>query len=442
MRRTPSLAFVVAAVMGCSSSSSNSGSSSGTSGTPAPAACQGDLPDRLSVSAGGRLSFTRQEGVAYEGTGGAVVMVDDTTVAVRAPYAATGGEEVAVRLDCGRTIAIDLRPLKWTKLAKWEETKGAPGREYGAWWLDPEGTGALIVFGGFHYEPKQFTPSNDAWRFDFATSTWAPLAGDALPTLPGARVAPIPGERAVLFFGGTTPTGNGSVDTQPSLYRLTYDDTTLTPTKIDIGADAPGSYTGAFVYDSKRQRWLSLCGASSTGLNCKIHSYTPAAGFVELTATSPGPKGRYGFHYAYDEATDRVILFGGQDGTANDAIDGETWALDLATDPPTWTLLVANGSGPTKRRNGAFALDPVGHRLFVWGGTADGATSLPNLQALSLDRGAEQWSDIDVPNDVPKRTSAIGVHDAARDRLVFGFGNAGSVYRDLWSVDVGNVNPR
>jgi Galactose oxidase, central domain len=439
MRRTSSLAFFVAAAMGCSSS----GSSSGTSGAPALAACQGDLPDRLSISAGGRLSFTRKEGIAYEGTGGAVVTADDTTVAIRAPYAATGGEEVALRLDCGRTIAIDVRPLTWTKLAKWEEEKGAPAREYGAWWLDPEGTGALIVFGGYHYVPKQFTPSNDAWRFDFATATWAPLAGDALPTLPGARVAPIPGERAVLFFGGTTPTEDRSIDTHPSLYRLAYDDTTLTPTKIDIGADAPASYTGALVYDSKRQRWLSLCGASSTtGLNCTIHAYAPTAGFVEVMSTSPGPKGRYGFHYAYDEATDRVILFGGQNGTQNDAIDGETWALDLATDPPTWTRLFANGKGPTKRRNGAFALDPVGHRLFVWGGTPDGASSLPNLQALSLDRGAEQWSDIDVPSDVPMRTSALGVHDAARDRLVFGFGNDRSPYRDLWSVDVGNVNPR
>lgn len=438
MRSIYLLAFFVAAAMGCSSSSS----SSTTSDTPGIATCQDELPDRLSISAGGRLSFTRKEGVVYEGTGGAVVTVDDTTVAVRAPYSATGDDDVALHLDCGRTIPIDLRPLTWTKLATWKETTGAPAREYGAWWLDPEGTGALIVFGGYHYEPQQYTPSNDAWRFDLATTTWAPLAGNALPTLPGARIAPIPGERAVLFFGGTTPTDNGSIVTSPSLYRLAYDDTALTPTKIDIGADAPGSYTGAFVYDTKRQRWLSLCGATTTGLNCTIHSYTPAAGFVELTATSPGPKGRYGFHYAYDEATDRVILFGGQNGTKNDAIDGETWALDLATDPPTWTRLFANEEGPTKRRNGAFVLDPVGHRLFVWGGTADGVSSLPNLQALSLDRGAEQWSDIDVPSDVPMRTSALGVHDAARDRLVVGFGNDQFPYRDLWSIDVGNVNPR
>lgn len=437
MRCTFLLAFfVAAAAVGCSTSSS-----SGPSGAPIVAACQDDLPDRLSISAGGRLAFTRKEGISYEGTGGAVVTVDDTTVAIRAPYAASGGEEVALRLDCGRTIAIDLRPITWTKLANWEETTGAPAREYGAWWLDTEGTGALVVFGGFHYSPKQYTPSNDAWRFDFATSRWAPLAGDALPSMPGARVAPIPGERAVLFFGGTLPTDNGSIDTPPSLYRLAYDDSTVVPTKIDVGAEAPGSYTGAFVYDSKRQRWLSICGATSTELNCNIHSYTPAAGFVQLAATSPGPAGRYGFHYAYDEATDRVILFGGQDGTQNDAIDGETWALELATDPPTWTRLFADGEGPTKRRNGAFALDTVGHRLFVWGGTPDGVSALPNLQALSLDRDAEQWNDIEVPSDVPLRTSGLGVHDAARDRLVFGFGNARSPYHDLWAVDVGNVSP-
>jgi len=61
------------------------------------------------------------------------------------------------------------------------------------------------VFGGYHYDSKQFTPANDAWRFDFGAATWKELTGSALSAYPGGRAAPIPGARAVLYFGGSAP---------------------------------------------------------------------------------------------------------------------------------------------------------------------------------------------------------------------------------------------
>ncbi|MBX3224233.1 MAG: hypothetical protein KF795_27200 [Labilithrix sp.] len=433
--RVPLLLLAIAA-LGCSSAQP----------APAPVAeCGVDLPDTLTVSEGGRLTLPRTQDMTYEGVGGVELTLDETTVALRAPYLANAEEGLGLRLGCGKTLPIELRTLAWTRLAEWEEKDGANAREYGAWWIDPQGAGALIVFGGFHYVPKQFTPADDAWRFDFASGAWSALAGEGLPTLPGGRAAPIPGERAVLFFGGMAEKSDGTQETPPSLYRLDYDDARVTATKVEPLGDAVGSYTGSLIYDTKRKRWLSVCGlstATSTGLNCLVHSYVPGGGFTSVATQGRAPKGRYGFHYAYDEASDRVILFGGQVGPENEAIDGETWALDLADDPPSWARLFANGAGPTKRRNGAFAFDPIGHRLFVWGGTPDGRDSTPNIQALNLDRGAEAWTDIATPKEVPSRTSGIGIHDPARERLLFGFGNDDALYRDLWSLDLANVSPR
>ncbi len=406
-------------------------------GTPAAPECRGNLPASLSVSEGGLLRLPATADATYEGLGGAVATVEEGSLLVRAPYLAAAEAEVGIRLACGQTIPLELRPLAWNKLATWDASSGAPAREYGAWWLDPEG--ALVVFGGFHYVPKQFTPANDAWRFDFGTNAWSPLAGDALPTLPGGRAAPIPGERAVYLFGGIVAQADGGGETPASMYRLDFDAARLTATKVEPLGAAPGSYTGSLMYDGKRRRWLSVCGVdSATGANCNVDAFTPERGFERVTTAGKAPKGRWGFHYAYDEASDRVIVFGGQVGAGDDAIDGETWALDLAVDPPAWSRLFANGKGPTKRRNGAFALDPVGHRLFLWGGTPDGADSVKNLQALTLDRGAEAWNDIPMPKEVPSRTSAIGIHDAPRDRLLFGFGNDDDLYYDLWALDVGN----
>lgn len=439
MKSRAAIALATSLLAACSGGHSSSGGDA----PPVPAPCAPELPTSLTVSEGGLLTVTIPEGTTYEATGGAVATADGSKVSIRAPYVAAAKGDVALTLSCGRTLAIELRPLAWTRLASWTESTGAKAREYGASWIDPVGTGALVVFGGFHYVPKQFTPANDAWRFDFATSTWTALAGDGLPTLPGGRAAAIPGERAVLFFGGTVTAADGSLDSPQSLYRLDFDEARVQPTKKTNLGSAPGSYTGSFVYDSKRARFLSVCGLDAkTGFNCDVDAYTEAKGFEHLTPTGTPPTGRDGFHYAYDEASDRVILFGGQVGMDNLDLDGETWALDLSVDPPAWHRLFANGAGPEKRRNGAFALDPLGHRLFVWGGTPDGANSVPGLQVLSLERGSEAWTSVDVPADVKARTSGIGVQDAARQRILFGFGNAPAPLRDLWSLDVANVSPR
>jgi len=426
------------ALVGCSSSGPGSPSD--------PAAeCRARAPAKLSVSEGGRLTFARDGDLTYEATGGAVVTVDATTVTIRAPYLSAADGEVALRLGCGQTVPIALRPLAWTSVAKWGDDVGPPGREYGAWWTDPEGAGGLVVFGGLHYHPRHGRPGAVPRRLRVRRGPGAPPAGPGPPQGRGGRGAPTPGDGALLFLGGAVPGEGAVVEATPSgLYRLDYDERSLTPTKLDVIGDAPGSYTGSLIYDSKRRRWLSVCGANlASGANCSVHAYTADGGFTPVATSKPEPKGRWGFHYAYDEVADRVIVFGGQtlkDGELE--IDGETWALDLASEPAVWSRLFANGAGPMKRRNGAYALDPVGHRLFVWGGTPDGKSSIENIQVLSLDRDAEAWTELEVPSNVPARTSAFGSYDAARERILFGFGNDKAIYRDLWALDVANINPR
>lgn len=431
--------FSVAALAACSSSSSS---------TPAaPPVCAADAPKTLTVSEGGRLVLTRTGDLAnpaatFEGAG-VTVTTTDTDITVRVPYRTAAETDLALSVHCASggttSIAVQLKDLAWSNLATWQETTGAPAREYGAFWLDAADGGALVVFGGYHYVPKQFTPSNDAWRFDFASGAWSPLAG-TLPTMPGSRAALIPDARAVYLFGGSTASAQpGSVETMPFLAKLEFDDTKMTSTPVTNLNQIGGSYTGSFMYDSKRKRWLSVCGVdTAVGINCDVNAYTPENGFQPIEVSGTPPDGRFGFHYAYDEETDRVVLFGGMNGPEDTDIIGDTWALELGGDKAQWKKLFADGAGPTKRRNGAFVLDPIGHRFLLWGGTPDGKNSIPGIQALSLDRGAEAWTDIKTPAEVPSRTSGLGVYDGARHRVVFGFGNGKAVYRDLWTLDVGN----
>lgn len=429
--------------------------SDGATSEPAPTAstaalaCAPEWPERVTVSAGGRVTLPvtaaglRADDAALEPSGVTLVQVGDR-VALRAPAELRDGTPASLTVRCAataRTIAVELRALAFQKLAGWEETTGAPAREYGAFWLDEESSGGLVVFGGYHYVPKQFTPSNDAWRFDFATNAWSPLASAGAPTRPGARAARIPGERAVYLVGGAVDTPDGALATAPSMFRVEHDGTTLRTSAVSAPGRAPASYTGALLHDTRRNRWLSVCGLDTSALvqDCAVTAFVPDAGFVPVETTGEGPGLRWGFHYAYDDETDRVIVFGGQTGPANGDIAGDTWALELGEPKARWVRLFADGSGPTKRRNGAYVLDPVGHRLFVWGGTPDGRNSVAGIQALALDQGAEAWIDVPAPPELPARTSGLAIADPARGRLVLGFGNGKAIYRDLWSLDVANA---
>ena len=81
-----------------------------------------------------------------------------------------------------------------TSAVVWNELSGEiampPGREYFTWWVDPSNADTAWMFGGFHYEPEQFTPAKDLWRLDLSRELWAEVSSTyAGPALGGAAVA-------------------------------------------------------------------------------------------------------------------------------------------------------------------------------------------------------------------------------------------------------------
>lgn len=404
-----------------------------------------DAPERFSTSEGNRVFFSREafttdEAAQFEGAGDAEVFELEDRLVLRAPYGRASGDD-GVRVTCGdgssRLIPLATTRISWTLLKSWFGADGPIAREYFAWWLDPVETERIWIYGGFVYEPAQFTPNQELWSFDVVDRTWT--SHGVLPNAPnatGGRAAQGPLPQSIYYHGGIDATND-----TPSLLRvLDYSGATPVWSEVDSqGTLAPGSYTGALIHDARRERWLSVCGASqSAGLNCRVTAFTEEVGWESLSvdAEAGRPRGRYGFAYAFDEENDRIVIFGGQDGGANEAIDGETWALELAGPSPRWVQLFDETEEITKRRNGAWALDAEGARLFVWGGTPDGANSVEGLQVLHLDRGHERWHSIATPNNVPPRTSGGGIYDAERGVIYWGFGNDDALYRDVWSMSV------
>ena len=155
------------------------------------------------------------------------------------------------------------------------------------------------------------------------------------------------------------------------------------------------------------QRWRSHCTASGA------------------------PEGRAFAAAAYDDARDRLLLFGGQ-AAATDKSD--VWALEDATGaggPPSWRQLPAAG-GPSPRRHAVAVYDPVRDRLIVHGGCAGDCTTALDDTWLLLDvSGTPRWEPL--PQATLARFGHAAAYDAERDRLiVFGGSTGVGDLQDTW----------
>lgn len=413
-----------------------------------PAACRlNGLPASLSTVEGRRLVIPLEPEPADARLSVAAGFDDRTRIeespkrlVVRVPDGLAGTYSLRLRVECGSTSAehgidVSVAPLTWERASTWTEGVDGPlGREYASMWIDSGNPDRLLLFGGFHYQPRQFTPAWDLWEMDIPTGAWKQLTPtNEPPHQPGGRAVQVPGTREVLYLGGLN---EALSDTPYSLKRFAYapEELRWTDERLESG-EGMGDYQPGFVYDSKRERYLSLCGASYThGYHCRVRSYTPGATggrWEDVEVAEPGPEGRNGHFFAYDPETDRVLVFAGNGETR---ILQDTWALELSESPARWVRLFGRLDPPLGRRNGAFALDPEDHRLIVWGGTPNGMTAFPHLHVLELDRGYERWEEVVIEGAPPSRSSGMAVYDAKRRQMLMGFGNAGPVYPDLWRL--------
>jgi hypothetical protein len=362
-------------------------------------------------------------------------------VLVRAPYTASGRVDVTVEVTCAsgaraeRTIPLEVRPLRWESIAAWTgDADGPLGREYGAQWIDPADPDRMLVYGGFVYVPRQFTPNFDWWEFSLSGRRWTRLSPAETPAgLPGGRLALAGAESAGLFFGGI----QGANTTPQGTYRVRFG--RGEPPRFEtidvMGSRRTGDYPPGLVHDAPRQRYVSFCGLNTTqGHHCGVWLFDPATQRWSAGDDPDAemlPEGRAGMAVVHDAAEERAVIFSGDTGSS--FAEG-VWQLDLRPTLPRWSPVETGGTSCPPRRNAGFALDPDGHRMLVWGGTNDGRTSVPGVWFLSLDRGHERWDRVEIPNGPRLRTSSMVVWDRARGRFVMGFGNGPQPFTDLWAL--------
>lgn len=352
-------------------------------------------------------------------------------------YSVAGAQKIAFTMTDDKALAaqadlaVDVAPLRWLERKVWT-TAGPVPREHGALVVDAQAK-RILLFGGSGYSP-QGTPLDDSWELDLETETWTELTptGDLVPGGGSRRVAQVPGQSIAYLWGGYG-TGFANFD---NLYRLDYSNGGAEFTELTQNNPPPARSLHGLAYDGQTQRLFAFAGYGNTILD-DLWTGTIEGDTATWTQVSLGtaPSPRYGFFYGVDDAAGRLILFSGATKGAPPLEPArDTWALDLRADPPTWTLLLEGDAVPPGRRNGCFAMDPLGPRLFVWGGTGDGATTEPSLFALDARPGKEHWSTLDLADEPPLRSSGMATYDPNGDHLWLGFGNDAGVYRDFTKI--------
>jgi hypothetical protein len=196
------------------------------------------------------------------------------------------------------------------------------------------------------------------------STTAAPVAGTPEPRVYSQLVAT---DSGIFLFGGLAPV--------PRLNSTRFDDVWKYDTAAGQWWDAqtrrgPAPRAGAAVAYDAGSGVVVLFGGAVGPCNYPACAdnlddtwvYDPVANTWEERSPATSPPGRHAHSMAYDAQSDRVILFGGDTGSA---WLGDTWAYD--TDADTW-VEVETGDAPWPVAQQAMAYDPLADRVVLWGG--------------------------------------------------------------------------
>jgi hypothetical protein len=167
------------------------------------------------------------------------------------------------------------------------------------------------------------------------------------------------------------------------------------------------------------------------------------------TGTPPSPRAFHTKNTVYDQANNRMIVFGGDPnvgfcfGTVNDV-----WVLsnaDGTTGTPAWIELLPTGTPPSTRgQGGASVYDPNTNRIITFGGS-DACRSRDDAVWVITDANGlgsnPQWIQLSPIGTPGARSGHTAVYDPATNRMtVFGGQSqtSGAALNDLWVLENAN----
>ena len=296
------------------------------------------------------------------------------------------------------------------------------------------------LVGGSGYAPQGEPAMDGNWTLDFKTHAFTAMTASGSVPKPAAsrRAVNFPERKIAYLFGGYD---SATTDIN-ELISLDYSGATpVFATVSQVNAPAARELH-VFSYDPGTDTFVLFGGVNNAPA---VFNDTWTMKLVDGVATwtklsLSGPSGRYGSFFGMDENTGHLWVWSGaQYPTGSDTVNAakDLWMLDMRASPqPSWVrVLAGTEDGAAKgRRNGGCVWDPHGPRMFVFGGTADAATTVPGLSVLDFGASTPTWTTMDLAVRRRCDSSDFGFYDVARSQVVIGFGNGNKVYRDVFAL--------
>lgn len=298
--------------------------------------------------------------------------------------------------------------------------------------VDPDRSRA-IVYGGMDAAAQE--TRRDYWQFAFSDPIgWNGVnTGGIFPPARAGHVAVWDDQRhRMLVLGGS----DGTPAPMNPVYALTDSADFMNWSSLTPGGPEPAPrHHACGVYDPLGDRVLMFGGLNGSGFLNELWqlALSPTPEWSQV-ATSGGPSGRGGASAVYDPDGHRLLLFGGDDNDYRH----DVWALDLTS--LAWTQLAPTGAAPAGRWKHVAAYDTRRHRMLVFGGRVASADSADTWE-LDLSTTPPAWHRLQAAGWLPEaRSEAMGAYDPVGDRLlvyggIFLFGQQYAVgLQDLWAL--------
>jgi len=324
-------------------------------------------------------------------------------------------------------LACALAPAALADEGEWTRiaTNGPPERR-GAWAVFDEAGGRFVMFGGQDGQRIY----GDTYAFDVRTERWSRIPGRQ-PSRRCHHTAVVDTRRdRMIVWGGFSFEGR-----RDDLWSFDLRTDTWTQHR-QRGVVPEARCLQSAVYDEARDRLVLFGGTTGSGQRrSELFGGTWELDLGTYTwrrLSAPSPSARYGQMAWVDADAERMLVFGGFD--ARRVLD-ETWAFDLRTD--TWSRLDVGAARPSPREDAALAVRPGRRDAVLFGGGH--ASSDPARDLWRFDMDADRWERIDQTGQRPRaRWRMTAAYDPAAGALyVFGGGTReGPQFGDSYRLDL------
>jgi len=246
---------------------------------------------------------------------------------------------------------------------------------------------------------------SEVWAYSRTSNRWRYAAKGPL-SMPqgegGISIYDAANDR-IIYFGGLTGTNQRTND----VWQLKADVHGMyKATKLNPGGSLPTQrWLMAGCYDATNQRMVIWGGQSASGVLGDMWALSLTSGtetWTQLTPTGTAPTAAWQSCFAFDSATKRLYVHAGATDASSTTFTSQLFYLDISTTNCSWTNTgVAGGLGV---RGATLAFDSANQRLVCFGGF-DGSAVNNTLRYTSVS-SFTSWTTQAAPNAPVARRSA------------------------------------